>query len=347
MKKLFIILGVIFVIIIGCVIFVFESLKPVSKSEEFVVFTIQPGQNKVDIVTNLKAQGLIRNKYVALLYVFINPGTNLQAGTYELSKSYSTQEIVSKINNGEIIEVVPTVQVKFIEGKTLEDYSKLLEKNFTVTSEEVLSKAKDKEYLKTLINKYWFIDESILNDELYYGLEGYLSPNTYEFYKNASVEDIFTKLLDQTEKVLNKYKDEITASPYSVHEILALASVVEKEGTNKEDREKIAQVLLLRLNYNMSLGCDVTTYYAVHKSLKEGLTLEDLATPSPYNTRAAGMEGKIPVGPICMPSEESIAAVLHPSNTQYLYFLADVETGEVYFFESYDEFAASKTEIIK
>lgn len=348
MKKLLIIIGVLIVLFGGTAIYVFTSLKPVGGPDS-IVFKIDSGTNKLEIVGHLKEKGLIRSKFAATVYVFLNPGLNLQAGEYEIYPSQSTQSIIEQIASGRIIEVVPTVQVTFVEGKTFEDYAKLLAKNFDVTEDELKEKVKDKEYLKGLINDYWFLDETILNDELYYGLEGYLAPDTYEFYKNADADSIFRKLLDQTGKRLEPYKDKITASGYSVHEILSLASIIEKEGNTKEDRAKISQVLYKRLELGKGLGCDVTTYYAVHKSLKEALYITDLETKSPYNTseRNSDMAGKIPVGPICNPGESSISAALNPSDTDYLYFVADVETGKVYFAKDYNEFLQYKNEYVK
>lgn len=347
MKKLLIILGVLITIIAGAVIFVFASFRPVSEKEDLVVFTVHSGENKIKIVENLKTSGLIRNKYAALVYIFINPGSNLQAGTYEINRASTTPEIIQKITNGDIIEIVPTVQVTFVEGKTIEDYAKLIQKNFNINEKDILAKVKDENYLKTLIDKYWFLDESILNKDLYYGLEGYLAPDTYEFYQNADIESIISKMLDNMDKRLTPYRESIEKSGYSVHEILSLAAIVEKEGNHKDDRIKIAQVLFLRLQMGKGLGCDVTTYYAVHKTLKEYLTYEDLQTESPYNTSELNksMAGKIPVGPICNPSETSIFATLNPSDTSYLYFLANVDTGEIFFYETYAEFNAKKAEL--
>lgn len=349
MKKLLIAIGVLIVIFLGTAIYVFTSLKPADPMADPIVFKIESGTNKIEIVNHLKKSGLIRSKFATLVYVFMHPGLNLQAGNYEISASQSTDAIIEKIADGDIINVVQTVQITFVEGKTFEDYAKLLAKNFDIPEEDLKNKIKDKEYLKELINDYWFLDESILNDELYYSLEGYLAPDTYEFYKTADANQVIRKLLDQTGDRLEPYKDSIKASGYTVHEILALASIAEKEGNTYEDRTKISQVLFKRLELGKGLGCDVTTYYAVHKSLKEPLYYTDLETKSPYNTseRNKDMAGKIPVGPICNPGESSIKAILNPANTDFLYFVADVETGKIYFAKDYNEFLEYKNEYVK
>ena len=116
-----------------------------------------------------------------------------------------------------------------------------------------------------------------------------------------------------------------------------MASIAEKEAMNYEDRTKVAQVIYTRLDMGMNLGMDVTTYYGVGKSMTETLTALDLADDNPYNTRNASLIG-LPVGPICMPSSESIRAVLNPADTNYIYFFADIVTGNVYFTDDYNEF---------
>ena len=148
-------------------------------------------------------------------------------------------------------------------------------------------------------------------------------------------------MLDVTELRLSEVRAQIEASDYSVHDILTMASIVEKEAVNALDRAKVAQVIYTRLDMNMSLGMDVTTYYGVRKSMTEVLTQVDLNDENPYNTRITSFIG-LPVGPICNPSLESINAVLNPSDTDYIYFFADIVTGNVYFTNSHEEFEEFK-----
>src|SRR5699024_4394226 len=99
----------------------------------------------------------------------------------------------------------------------------------------------------------------------------------------------------------------------------------------------VVQVINTRIDLNMNLGMDVTTYYGVQKDMKEILTNVDINDSNPYNTRVSGFLG-LPVGPICNPSIESIEAALNPADTNYIYFFADIVTGNVYFTDNYDEF---------
>ena len=182
----------------------------------------------------------------------------------------------------------------------------------------------NKEYLNTLINKYWFITEDILNEKIYYPLEGYLYPDTYEFKKNSKLEEIIEKMLDNMDSKLTNYKDEIKLSSYSIHQILTLASIVELEGVNKEDRSMVAGVFYNRLKSGMSLGSDVTTYYAVKKDFSRDLSQNDLDSCNGYNTRGTCVTG-LPVGPIASPSLSSLSATIEPTENEYYYFVADKE----------------------
>jgi UPF0755 protein len=338
MKKK-IIIGVITVFtifLIGFTTFYFYSLNPVNKNNtEEVIFTVEANTSKVDIAKKLKKAKLIRNDKMAIIYMFFNSDLNLQAGTYSLNQTMSTREILSKFKNGDIR--VETVTLTLVEGKRLTKYVEDISKSFGYSEDEIIEEINSKEFLEEMVDKYWFLTDSILNDNIYYGLEGYIMPDTYEFMSNYSIKDIFIRLLDYTDKKLTAYKDEIEKSDYSIHEILTMASIIELEANTEENRKSVSQVIYKRLDSNMSLGMDVTTYYATQKDMGEELTYKDLISGNAYNTRNTNMVG-LPVGPICNPSAMSINAVFNPSNTDYLYFYADVKTGLVYFAKTSAEF---------
>ena len=118
---------------------------------------------------------------------------------------------------------------------------------------------------------------------------------------------------------------------------MTVASIVELEGNNAENRAKIARVIYNRLDQNMSLGSDVTTYYAIRVDMGErDLYAKEINTYNAYNTRGPNMEGKLPVGPIASVSEESIVAALNPAQGDFLYFVAD-KNGDIYFTKTYEE----------
>ena len=331
MKKKVAIISSIVIVIICIILYLFLGLRSVSKESVQVKFNVRAGENKVKIISNLKSAGLIRSRASALAYVFLNPKLNLQAGTYTLDKSMDTKQIIKNINDGKIDEIVATKKITFVEGRRITDYLKQIEVNFGIKYDDMIKKLKDENFLDELINKYDFLTSEIKNKSIYYSLEGYFYPDTYEFYENTSFENIINVVLNNLNQKLSTVSN-LSGSKYSVHEILTMASIIEQEAVNTDDRAKVSQVIYKRLDNNMSLGMDVTAYYGVQKSLKKPITQGDLNSSNPYNTRLTSFIG-LPVGPICNPSIISINAALNPASTNYEYFYADITTGKVYFSE--------------
>ena len=322
-KTFIIILLLILILITSFAIIFFHSLSPVDKkNENEITFTIKNGWGKNKIIKELKNKDLIRSEFFSKIIVKLK-NKELYAGTYKLSKDLSTNEILEIIEVGKNIEN-ESIKITFVEGKRLTTYIKQISENFPYTEEEILNTLSNKEYLNTLINKYWFITEDILNEKIYYPLEGYLYPDTYEFKKNSKLEEIIEKMLDNMDSKLTNYKDEIKLSSYSIHQILTLASIVELEGVNKEDRSMVAGVFYNRLKSGMSLGSDVTTYYAIKKDFSRDLSQNDLDSCNGYNTRGTCVTG-LPVGPIASPSLSSLSATIEPTKNEYYYFVADKE----------------------
>ncbi len=336
--KITIIISVIVLFVVALIGTYFIGLTPVSKKYEEVTFVVDKGKSKIDIVNDLHKANLIKSKLSGYVYVILH-NMNLQAGTYKLSRSMSSEDIYKYINDGKIESTVKTYRITFVEGKPLKKYVEQIVERTKEDYDEVINSLKDKDYLNSLIEKYSFIDKSILNDKLYYPLEGYVFPSTYEVYESSKAKDIITKMLDGMNAILKKYENEISTSKYNMHEILTMATIIELEGTNKENRAGISQVIHSRLNKKMSLGMDVTSYYGMQIDLKEVFTAKMRDDDNAYNTRRAGFIG-LPVGPISCPSEESINAVFNPSKTDYLYFYADIKTGKVYFAKTASEHQA-------
>lgn len=344
-KKGIIIVSSLIIVLIGFFVGLFiYGLTPVSDKSEKVNFTIKSGESKITVVKKLKDAGLSKSELALFVYVFFHSDMNLQAGTYELDRNMSAKEILYIISTGKIIDEREVFKVTFVEGKRLKAYVKLISEKFNFSEEDIYNVINNEEFLKKLIDKYWFIDETILKSELIYPLEGYLFPSTYEFYSDATIESIIYRMLDEMGKKLESYKNIMTEKNMNTHEVLSMASIIEKEALTAEDRKTVSQVIYKRLELKMSLGMDVTTYYAVQKELTDGLSYNDLSSDSPYNTRNNNLIG-LPVGPICSPSLESIDAVFNPSETNYIYFYADLATGKVYFSETYQDFLKYKQEL--
>lgn len=305
-----------------------DAIDP--NNSEKVSVEIVSGSGIAKIGQTLYEKNLIKDVNIFKIYVKLNNKTNLQAGTYEFAYDMSVSEMIDIMANGKIIN--NEVKITFLEGKHMRWIAKRISETTNNTEQDVFDVLSDKEYINYLIEKYWFLTEEIQDERIYYPLEGYLFPETYIFESvDVDVKTIFETMLNQTEKVINKYKDQIDQSGLTVHQILTIASIVECEGIRDEDRSGIASVIFNRIYKRMAIQSDVTTYYAIKVDMGErDLYKKELNTYNPYNTRGPDMEGKIPVGPISSISEASINATLNPLESEYIFFVAD-KNGKVYF----------------
>lgn len=351
-------LGVNKIILIICaiviailIIFIVASdyyLSPVNKkSEEIIKFEIINGTGKNKIADDLEKAGLIKNATVFKIYIKLNSNKELYAGTYNLSKSMSVNEIIDTLHKNKSLET-EVIQVTFIEGKRLTDYAKVIENKFGYKADDVISYADSDEFVNKMISTYDFITEDIKQDGIYHPLEGYLFADTYDFKKNATIDEILNKMIYTMGKKLEVYKDDINVSKFSVHELLTLASIVELEGANSDDRAGVAGVFYNRIEAGWTLGSDATTYYAVNKDFSKDLTNNNLKSCNKYNTRSentCSFTG-LPIGPIDSPSLNSINAVMEPEEHDYYYFVAD-KNKKTYFAKTYKEHTQTVSQLRK
>ena len=334
-------------LILGFILFYNINLKAVSNNSLEVDFMVESGSTYYTTISKLKEEGLIRNELCFKLYIKFNKVNDLEAGTYKLNKNMSVKDIVNEFSKGNTYNP-DAIVITFKEGKHMRNIAYTISKFTNNTQDDVFNLLKNQDYLNALINEYWFIDDIVLNTNIYYSLEGYLYPNTYEFKnKDVSVEEIFKTLLDEMDKRLADYKNDILNSKYTAHEILTLASVVELEGANSDDRAGIAGVFYNRLNNNIQLGSDVTTYYAAKIEMSDrDLYHSEINDKNYYNTRSSYLAGKLPIGPIANPSIKSIEAVLYPEQHDYFYFVAD-KNGKTYFSKTYNEHINIRNDLIE
>ena len=341
MRKIAIIFLIIGVLLLGMFGLYQYQVSPTDKSSNAKVeVVIKQGMSTSQIASLLKKKYLIRDEFFFKVYMKLNRRDSIKASTYYLSKNMSLDNIVSLLEKG---ASNTDISITFKEGKTIKDYAKVLSETTNISEDEFLTKMKDKTYLTSLIKSYWFLTDAILDSNIYYGLEGYLAPDTYNFKdKDVTVEEVIKTLLDQEEKNLSPYKD--TLSKMNVHEVLTLASISELEGLKDTDRKLIVGVFQNRLSKGMNLGSDVTTYYAFNQAMDKDLTSEMFNTYKPYNTRSSALACKLPVGPICNPSIESIMASINPTKSDYYYFVAD-KNGNVYYTKTSSEHSAKVKEL--
>ncbi len=308
-----------------------------SKNDKVILVEIKEGNTSSEISQILKEKKLIRSEIIFKVYLKLNDIKDLKGGYFELKQNMNLEEIVNKIRKGDTVNP-NAITVLFKEGLNIRQIASVIEENTDNTKDEFLKAMTDEEYIETLIEKYWFLDEEIINPNIYYPLEGYLYPNTYTFEdKKVSIQDIVSKMLDETDMRLSKYKKDIENSKYSIHELMTLASIAELEGIDQDDRKNIIGVFQNRIAKNMNIGSDVTTYYAFKVDMSErDLTTKEINTYNAYNTRGPNMKGKLPVGPVSNPSKDAIEAAIYPNDNDYLYFVAD-KNRDVYFTKTQTE----------
>ena len=325
------------VVVIGICVTVWNKLynsfaAPVDPADpEEYVFEISSGQSLNRVAANLEAAGLIRNKTVFKYYCdFAGMGQKIQVGTYSLKKDMGIVDIADRLTTGDGNPIVRNVTL--IPGETVEDFAAKLLKNGTIDDQAAfLEKCRTGRDFRD----YYYIADVLASpraSERKYVLEGYLAPNTYEVYTNASDEDILRKLLSQTEAVFpEEYQERAKSLGMTMDQVLTLASLIEKEA-KENDFARVSAVFHNRLQANMRLESDVTIHY-ITGVRKMALTEQDLRKDSPYNTYT---HTGLPLGPICNPSPKAIRAALYPDESltaeKYLYFCAkEPESGELYF----------------
>lgn len=336
-------LVVLFVLLVVTAIVSWNILtSPVNKNNDTTIQVVIPnGTTSVEIANILKEKDLIKSELIFKIYIKLNNVNYLKASTYNMNQTMSLKEIVTMLETGNSYNP-DEIKITFKEGERITDYATEIANNTENSYEDVINTINNKEYLATLIEKYWFLTDNILQEGIYYPLEGYLAPNTYYFTNSSvSIEAIIEKMLDQMAVELESYKNKISDNP---HHYLTMASIAELEGTNTANRKDIVGVFNNRLAIGMSLGSDVTTYYALQHPMTSDLTTEQFNTVNPYNTRSQTMAGKMPIGPICNPSASSLEAAINPNVNDYLYFVAD-KNGIIYFTRTNAEHTAKVAEI--
>lgn len=350
LKLILIIVAVLVILITGGMFFYQNGIGAVDPdNEKPVTVTIPSGSGGSAIVEILDDAGLIKNKICAKIHIRISSYDALQANTYRFNKSMSFKEIMQAIDGGEFDYVA---QTKFIlrEGETIPQAAASLSEVLPFTKEEIIAKWADRDYLNTLIEKYWFLTDAILAEGIKFPLEGYLYPDTYFIAEEGqsavdaaqdekSIEAVTDHMLTMTDKALSERKAAIDQSGMSIHEFLTLASVVESESLFAEDKPKIAGVFINRITDGMPLQSDITVLYALQvKRVK--VTNKDTAVESPYNTyKYPGL----PIGPVSAVPADTMDAVLHYENNDYLFFFAK-EDGTVIYSKTLAEHEKAATE---
>ncbi len=308
-------------------------LEPVDSSatDSQVIVDIPVGSGTETIAEILFDNGLIKNTLAFRIMARKNGYDHrFKAGRYILSRAMSTEEQAEIIASGEVYS--ETVWFTIPEGFTVEEIALRLEENGLVNNNRFLSLVKDPP--PGIMEKYPLLAEAASPD-IEYLLEGYLFPDTYEVYREAGEEDIIRLMVERLFQVIGEEGlNRAAEMNRSIHEILTIASIVEREARVDHERPLIAGVFYNRLQIGQRLESCATIQYILGE-YKEFLSYHDLETPSPYNTyQNAGL----PPGPIAAAGASSINAALNPEQSNYYYFNYKYdESGEHYFSRTLQE----------
>ena len=318
--------------------------QPVDTAQtELVAFEIEQGASVKEVSKALEKEGIIRNSKLFNFYLKFKNVSGFKSGLYHVSKSMTLDEIIAELSGQGKDKDQNATKVLIREGEQLTEIAKEVEKSTKYSAEDFMAKVQDEDFLRYLVQKFpKLLTQSYNGYQVKYVLEGYLFPATYDMNDSKTLQMLITEMVAKTDEVMSKYYDKILASDYTLQETMALASLIEKEGTKLEDRKKISSVFHNRIKENMKLQTDVSVQYALGEH-KEALSLSDLEVDSPYNLYQNYGVGP---GPYNSPSEDAIVAAMEPAETDYLYFLADIKTKEIYYAKTYEEHLELKAKYI-
>ena len=287
------------------------------------------GDTLSSVATKLEEAGAISSAFVFKLEARVEGGdTAIKTGRYTFQPGADTEEILSKLTAG---EAVPTTAVTVPEGLTLSETAQTVAEGAGIPANEFEAAARRTDY------GYAFLQDGEAQTT-----EGYLFPRSYDFEEGVTAPEVVDRLLGQY--LLETGALDISGAKERLglteHELVTVASLIEKESANAEERPVIASVIYNRIRKDMPLQIDATIQYAL-KRPKENLSYADLEIKSPYNTYEN--EG-LPPGPICSPSLQSLRAAMEPAETDHLYYVLEASGEKHFFTNDYDQFLGAKEE---
>ena len=319
-----------------------SALQPVDpNSKQYVRVQIPDGANTQQIGSALEKSGVIKNGLVFTVYAKYKNYTELKSGYYNLQKSMSVEDVIKELQKGGTPEPqeVTLAELTIPEGYTLEQIAHTVgqlqgEFKEPMTAEAFMAKVQDETFIAQEVAKYPNLLESLpaKDSGVRYRLEGYLFPATYAIKESTTIESLIDNMLAAMDKNLSPHYAAIKEKNLTVNELLTIASLVEKEGAKTEDRKLIAGIFYNRLNQNMPLQSNIAILYAEGK-LGQNISLADDAAidtsiDSPYNVYTK--VGLMP-GPVDSPSLDAIESSINQTKSDYLYFVANVQDGKVYY----------------
>lgn len=312
-----------------------------SDKKPAITIDIPDGADIAKIATLLEKNEVINNATTFKWYCKLKgEGADFKAGTHNFTEDMSFRQAIEELNN-HAGGGAGVVKILVREGTTIDQIAEEVAKATGKPKKDFLEAVQDPKLIASLVEAHPDVLGEVSKKEgVRYVLEGYLFPATYDYSLKDDFSTLITQMVNKTAEVLAPFEADIAAGSLSLNDIMTMASLVEKEGVTSEDRKKIASVFYNRINQGMPIQSDISVLYALGKH-KEVVTFEDLEVDSPYNLyKNAGLAP----GPMNSPSKDAIDACVHPAQTDYLYFYANLKTGQVYFTADYDQHLAWQKE---
>lgn len=325
------------------------DILAINRSEEFVRVEVPADPDMNDVIDVLHEAGLIKQKFLCTLfakYRHFDGYTDSSgeyheityiAGIYDLEPKQGLEGMLNTVR--ESTSGAETVNVTFPEGWTITQIFERLEKKGVCSASKLYAN------LEAVAKQYDFYYDIAKNEARYLGVEGYLFPDTYEFYKNENAVSVLKKLFDNSEKKWKKkYNTQAKKLGYTRDEILIIASIIQKEAANSSQMADISSVIHNRLKSSTypNLQCDSTSDYVTNHVKSQVSSSYAQIYADSYNTYK--VEG-LPPGPICNPGIDAIEAALNPSDTNY-YFFCHNNKGKIYLSSTYDKFQKDSLQVI-
>lgn len=318
-----------------------DDLLAVSRASGSAQVELEENCSVGDVADVLKEQGVINNSFFFTMYCLVTGADDgFGQGSFTLDTNLDYEAIINYLQTTGNRQDVVTIT--FPEGLSLLEVAQKLEENEVCTVEEVLEAANSGEY-----DNYDFINAIDNEKDRYYKLEGYLFPDTYDFYKGEDPKIALGKMINNCQNRFSKEtRDEIQEQGYTIDEVLTLASIVQAEATDEKDMRMVAGILINRLEDGASrdiyrLECDSTTYYP-YRSKSQVPEKERDTFKSTYDTYT--IEG-LPPGPICNPGMDAIQAVLEPSSESAgMYYFCHDADGNAYYASTWSQHEANLAE---
>lgn len=312
-----------------------------ARGDERITFEVKPGESVRALAERLSSEQIIRNGWLFRKYVqYTGKDTSIHAGVFAVEKPITLKRVVEALSAPGATE---EDSVTILPGWSLYEIAEYLEKKGLGTQDEFFALVGKPAFAYTAQNAFasdLTVDVPLLDHKpKTVSLEGYLAPDTFRIYKDAMLQDVVAKLLQHRNKQFTEqmYAD-IEKSGRTVHEVLTVASLVEREVRGEEDRKKVADLFWRRYDVGMALQADSTVHYVVNKKGNVFTSKEDRDTDNPWNTyKYPGL----PPGPIATPSLSAIMATIYPEKNDYWYFLTDLKEGNVYYGKNLNEHNAN------